>query len=173
VARQEHLRVGKIVGTHGLQGVLRVYAYAESDIAFTTGRKIRIRDAEGSAVSKKIQWAKPHGKVWLISFEGVTEESMARELVGCGLFLEREALPELDEGTYYWCDLIGLKVYTEDAEFLGCIDAIFPTGSNDVYVVKGRGESGERETLIPALASVVKDVDIEEGLMRVALPEGL
>jgi len=75
----------------------------------------------------------------------------------------------LDEGIYYWFDLIGIKVYTTEEKYLGRIESIVETGSNDVYVVK----HGEKEVLIPALESVVLDIDLEHKRMRVDLPEGL
>ncbi len=165
--------IGKVAGPHGIKGVVRVCSFSESGAVFAAGRKIGIGNDQDEFTWKTLEWAKPHGKNFLVSFQGVTDVESARELGGCSLFIERTALPEPESGTYYWCDLIGLKVYTENAEFLGCIDAIIPTGSNDVYVVKDLEENGKRETLIPALASVVKTVDLKQGVMRVALPEGL
>ncbi len=83
---------------------------------------------------------------------------------------QRECLPELEEeDTYYWVDLIGLSVFAVCGEYLGRIHSIFPTGSNDVFVVKDEN----REILVPALASVVVDVDLEGRTVRVDLPEGL
>jgi 16S rRNA processing protein RimM len=83
--------------------------------------------------------------------------------------MEKSRLPDLEDGSYYWSDLIGLAVQTVDRQPLGTLSSIFRTGSNDVYVVR----AGDDETLIPALASVVKAVDLENGTMTVALPEGL
>jgi len=173
VEKQSPLRIGKIIGTHGYQGAVRVCSYVESPAFFAPGRTIHIPKADGTAEVVNITWSRLHGKVWRILFEGITDEQAARGRVGCALFVEKTVLPKLEEGTYYWCDLIGLEVYTEAAEFLGRIDAVFPTGSNDVYVVKHQGKNGEKERLIPALASVVKAVDIQAGIMRVSLPEGL
>jgi 16S rRNA processing protein RimM len=90
-------------------------------------------------------------------------------MVGCDLFIKKSELPELEEGTYYWFDLIGIDVYTTQEEYLGRIASIVETGSNDVYVVK----NGEQEILIPALETVVLDIDLGKKQMRVDLPEGL
>jgi 16S rRNA processing protein RimM len=65
--------------------------------------------------------------------------------------------------------MIGLKVVTEDGRILGVIDAIFPTGSNDVYVCSG----GDREILLPGTADVIRKIDIGRGMMVVRLLEGL
>jgi 16S rRNA processing protein RimM len=81
----------------------------------------------------------------------------------------RDQLPETDEGEYYWVDLIGLRVVTDDGAELGTLREIIETGSNDVYVVQGR----EKEYLIPALADVVSSIDLEAGTMTVTPLDGL
>ena len=82
--------------------------------------------------------------------------------------MPRAQMPPLEDGSYYWCDLIGSAVY-DDEQYIGTLESIIPTGSNDVYVVT----DGEKETLVPALASVVREVDVNRKRMRVTLPEGL
>ena len=79
----------------------------------------------------------------------------------------------MEEGTYYWFDLIGLSVFTVEGEFLGQISSIIPTGSNDVYVVKDSKRGLDYERLIPALESVIRSIDIKMKTVRVNLPEGL
>jgi 16S rRNA processing protein RimM len=81
----------------------------------------------------------------------------------------REQLPELSEGEFYWCDLLGLTVKTDRGEILGLLTNIITTGSNDVYVVK----DDKRECLIPALDDVVLDINLDDGIMTVSPPEGL
>jgi 16S rRNA processing protein RimM len=76
---------------------------------------------------------------------------------------------ELPEGEYYWRDIIGLNVYTEEGKLLGQIESVFPTGSNDVYVCKGE----EREILLPAIADVIRKIDVTRRVMIVRLLEGL
>jgi 16S rRNA processing protein RimM len=92
-----------------------------------------------------------------------------QRLVNAELLVERKRMPEPEEGDYYWVDLIGLSVFTMEGAFLGILEFIFPTGSNDVFVVKNE----KTEKLIPALESVVKKIDLVEKTMTVQLPEGL
>ena len=72
-----------------------------------------------------------------------------------------------------WVDLMGLSVYSLEEDYLGELRSIVQTGSNDVYVVKRVDGTTEIEVLVPALASVVKEIDLDKRLMRVDLPEGL
>ena len=76
---------------------------------------------------------------------------------------------ELDEDTFYWFELIGIDVYTKEEQHLGQIESIIQTGSNDVYVVK----NGDKEILIPAIESVVLDVNLKQKRMQVDVPDGL
>lgn len=169
----QFIAIGKIIGAHGIKGNLRVHSYAESPSLFETGRLIRVRNSSGGEKNYQVKWAKPHSKGILLAFEDVVNRTLAEALVGAELLIDRRILPELEAGTYYWSDLIGLSVFSKDGNFIGCIKAIMPTGSNDVYVVASGVEGGPKEVLIPALESVVLEVDLEKGEMHVDLPEGL
>jgi len=82
-------------------------------------------------------------------------------------------LPELEEDTHYWFDIIGLSVFLKDNTFIGNVTSVIPTGSNDVYVVKDPDKNKTQEILIPAIESVVLEIDLKNGRMSVDLPEGL
>ena len=167
------LSIGKIVGVHGLNGVLKVFSYAESTARYTPGMSLHLKDSRGNGFILKIVWAKPHSKTILLSLEGIRNCDQAQELVGSELFIEKAALEVLEEGTYYWADLMGLSVYSSAGDYLGELSSIVRTGSNDVYVAKRMDGTTEIEVLIPALASVVRVIDLDQRIMRVDLPEGL
>lgn len=167
------LSIGKIVGVHGLKGVLKIFSYAESTARYTPGMPLHLKDSHGNGFILKIVWAKPHSKTILLSLEGISSRDRAERLVGSELFIEKSALEVLEEGTYYWADLMGLSVYSLEGDHLGEVSAIVQTGSNDVYVVKKKAGTEEMEVLVPALASVVREIDLDQRIMRVDLPEGL
>jgi 16S rRNA processing protein RimM len=121
----------------------------------------------------EIRWAAPHAKTVLMALKGVDSRGLAESLVGSELFIDKAVLPELEEDTFYWSDIIGLSVFTIEEEYLGSVDSIIETGSNDVYVVKNRSKDQDNEVLVPALESVVIEIDLKRKLMRVDLPEGL
>jgi len=163
------LLIGEVVGVHGIRGAVKVRSYAESVSVFNAGCQILLGPSETGQELFTIEWSKPHKNVFLIGFEGMENREQARALVGRGILIEKTLLPELDKGEFYWFDLIGLSVFTVDGKFIGIVDAILRTGSNDVYVVKDQ----QREILIPALESVVEKIDLKMKLIRVNLPEGL
>ncbi|MCF8067223.1 MAG: ribosome maturation factor RimM [Desulfobacterales bacterium] len=163
------ISVGKIIGAHGIKGDLKIYSYAEDLSVFEQDGTILIRTTDGREKRYPVLWAKPHSRTVLLSLESVNGRDQAEALKGAELFIEKESLPSLEDGTYYWADLIGLDVFTADENHLGILVSIMPTGSNDVYVVKGKAG----ETLVPALESVVLEIDLDKKMMRVELPEGL
>jgi 16S rRNA processing protein RimM len=169
VEKKDLVLIGEIVGVHGIKGTNRLRSYAESLSLYKPGSRILVRQKDGRESKREIEWVKPHTGTALISFKGITDRNQAEALIGANLFIRKEALPDLDEDTHYWVDLIGSQVFTTEEEYLGRIESIIETGSNDVYVVK----DNKKEILIPALASVVLDFDIKAKRLLVNLPEGL
>lgn len=162
------------MGVHGLNGTNKVYSYAESTDYFQAGNRVTLENGSGNRTDCDIKWFKPHSKMILVAFEGVSTREEARRLVGSEILVEQHRFPKLENGSYYWFELIGLAVYSTDGRYLGRLEAVMPTGSNDVYVVKNpAAPAGSKEVLIPALESVVVEIDLADAIMRVTLPEGL
>jgi 16S rRNA processing protein RimM len=173
VEKNGFVPVGKIVGAHGVKGNIKVYSYTESLSVFNPGSLILLINPKGFEKSYKIKWVKPHGRLTLLSLKGVENRNSVEALIGSVFFIERASLPEPEDGSYYWVDIIGISVFTTDDEYVGRIESIIPTGSNDVFVVKNPNKTHHNEVLIPAIESVILKVDIERKTMRVDLPEGL
>jgi 16S rRNA processing protein RimM len=173
VENDRFLPVGKIVGAHGLMGNIRVHFFAESAELFEPGCRILVKTDADLETMYEIDWAKPHSRNVLMSLKGIDNRHSAESLVGSELFFEKSMLPELEAGTYYWEDIIGLAVYTTGGTYLGKVESIIETGSNDVYVVSDQNQEPRKEILVPALESVVLEIDINSRIMRVDLPEGL
>ena len=161
--------LGKVVGTHGIKGYLKVVSFAESAASFPPGRQLAVRREGKTVATCTVASASPHKGVILLALEGVTSIDEAKEWIGSDLCIDKTTLPELETGTYYWHQIIGLDVVTVDGRHLGRVKAIWPTGGNDVYVVGKK----DKEILIPAIESVVIEIDPVEQIMRVDLPDGL
>jgi len=173
VGKNGFIPVGKIVGAHGVKGNIKVYSYAESLSVFKPGSLILLINPKGFEKNYKIQWVKPHGKLALLALKGVENRNSVETLIGSVFFIERANLPEPEDGSYYWLDIIGMSVFTTDDEYIGVVESIIPTGSNDVFVVRNPNKAHDNETLIPALGSVILKIDLKLKTMRVDLPEGL
>lgn len=164
--------LGVVIGVHGVKGLLRVRSFAESSDTFKIGLEVVLQRAGNKGERHTILKASPHKKGLLVQFAGV-DRNLAEDLVGAEILVERDRLPEPEVDSYFWADLIGLRVTDKTLGALGTIDSIMETGSNDVFVVKNKKVDPEQEFLVPALASVVIEIDLDRGEMAVDLPEGL
>lgn len=164
------LTIGKVTGVHGLAGNLKVWSYADSPDTFAKGRRIMLRD-EGADQGRTftISKASPRKKGVLLCLKEITTREGSEGLVGKEILMDRTQLPDLEEDTWYWEDLMGLTVVDRDMGKLGKVDRLFSTGADDILVVKGPGKT---ETLIPMNSHFVNEVDLEGQRMTTTLPEG-
>lgn len=160
--------VGEIVKTRGLHGCLKVLTAMEPHNFFSGLEVVYLEDKQGRTKPYNLGKMSSSGKFLLIELKDVVNIETAEALVGSKVLIPREMLAVLPEGEYYYRDIVGLDVYTEEGKHLGRIESIFPTGSNDVYVCKG-----QREILLPAIADVIQRIDLDKKIMTVKLPEGL
>ena len=166
------LQIGKIIGVFGIKGELKVFRMARDTAHFDQGKRImlQVKDQKNETwMPCTVNTVKPYKNILRIRFDEIRDRDSAEKLVGAGLFIFRSELPEAEPGSWYWCDLIGLDVYDSDNRYIGRVTSMIETGSNDVFVITGNDE----ETLVPAIDSVVIDIDTSNGRMLVDLPEGL
>ena len=164
--RESMLELGKVVNTHGIRGEIKIQPWCDEPELFFELDYFYI---DGNRY--EIQKARIHKNCIIAAVEGVPTINEAELLKNKVVTIEREALGELPEGTYYIADLEGLQVRTMEGRSLGVIDEIIKTGSNDVYVLK-ETENG-KPVLIPVIDEVVKEVNIDEGYVLVELLKGL
>jgi len=167
--KKEHISIGKIVNTHGIHGKLCVIYYNEDKTRFFSYKTILLRDPLGHLEPFEVAEAKIHRKFIVVQFKGLDNLNQAEPLVGASVLVEKSALPELEDGEYYWADLIGMEVTTEEGDRLGKISSILPTRGIDVLVIK----TGEKEVLVPATEEVIKQVDTASRRMVIHLLKGL
>ena len=165
----EFLEVGKIVKTHGLKGRVKVLSYLESGELLRSLDEVYISRQSGKNVRFRLKYFQVKGNCFYLEMEGVESIGQAEALLGLPVLVPADRLEPLAEGQYYWQQLMGLEVITEEGMFVGKIAEIFPTGSNDVFVCRG----GEKEVLLPAMEDVVLKIDLEKGMMTVRMLEGL
>lgn len=161
--KKAFLEGGQIVNTHGIKGEVKVVSWCDSPEVLAAVPTYYIDGAP-----RKVRAARVHQGNVLALLEGVEDVNAAMPLKGKTVMLRREDLP-LPQGGYFLADLLGLTVVdAASGEKLGELaDILFPSAQR-VYVVRG-----EREFMIPAVAEFVEQVDVDGGVMRVRLIEGM
>lgn len=166
---QELVAVGKISGTHGIKGLLKLYSYSGNIDSLKAAEKVFLKSKDAGLLEFTATRITKHSNGFIIGLEGFTDINQTEGFVGSELCLLKNTLPVLSDDEFYWSDLIGLIVLTDDGTELGTVASIFETGSNDIYVVKSK----DKEYLIPAIADVIKSVDIKNGRMTITPLDGL
>lgn len=152
------LAVARILGVKGLHGGVRIELLTDWPEGLVSGASVHLDGGDEPLVVDRVESG---GRVPVFYFEGRATRESVEPLVG--RFLEMPARP-LDEGSYYWSDLIGLRVEEPGGTPIGELVEIFRAGGNEVYRVAG--PDGER--LVPALRTAVLEIDLESGRMVVA-----
>lgn len=165
--------IGKVIGAHGIKGAIKILSFTESPDFFDEQKRLLLKGTDGEQKEFTISKTNAYKNIIRITLKEIKSRDQAESLIGSEILVQRTYLPDLEEETYYWVDLIGLSVYTCESEFLGRLDSIMNTGSNDVFVVINQDEGKEKEILIPALKSVIQEVNLEQKVMKVDLPDGL
>lgn len=161
--------IGQIVNVHGVKGEVKIYTYTD-DIDNISKIKEAYFD-ENLKEKIKIENSKIHKGMLISKIKGINSIEEALKLKNKYLYIEKEEIDEsLEEDTFYIEDLIGLEVIDENGEYVGKLTYVMNTGANDVYEVDTK-EHGK--ILLPAIAQVVKKVDIKNKKMYIEMMEGL
>lgn len=166
-----YLAIGRITAPHSLRGEVRVELHTDFPERYTPDTRVFV-GAELQAM--QVQAARPHKKMLLLKFAGVTDRSDAESLRGKWIFVPEDEVVELEEDTYWVHDIVGMTVETDTGEHLGVVTDVLFTGANDVYILQQTDEDGNNsEILLPAIADVIQTVDPESNKMIVHLLPGL
>jgi 16S rRNA processing protein RimM len=162
-----YLAVGFLRRAHGLRGEIIMDLHTDFPERLQSGRKLWVGEDHRPA---ELAGARPHAKGMLVKFKGVESPEEAKMLRNQWVYVRAADVPRLPEGKLYQHELYGFDVVDEHGEPLGQLVEILETGANDVYVV--RKEDGT-EILLPAIPSVILEINAPRRLMRVHVLEGL
>lgn len=164
--QKQYLEVGKIVGTHGIRGEMRVECWANSPDFLKTFKTLYLDEGKTAiAVS-----CRPHKNIALMTAKGVGSIEEADQLRGKILYIDRKDV-KLDEGEHFVQDIIGLKVTDADnGTVYGVVRDVLKTGSNDVYEMKA--DDGKL-FYIPVIPDILDRFDFDLGAVYIHPMKGL
>lgn len=169
-ARQRQLlTIGIVARPHGIAGEIKIQLAPEYAAALDIlGHVKRIYLDEAEPAYQVVTFRSQRDAAFL-KLDRITTRNDAEAVRGARVAIHPRDLAELPKGEYYAHQLTGLRVCRESGELIGELVEVLSTGSNDVYVVN----TAKGELLLPALDSVVREIDLAAGVMKVIVPEGL
>ncbi|MGB2691607.1 MAG: ribosome maturation factor RimM [Thermodesulfobacteriota bacterium] len=161
---------GKISKVHGLSGEVRFIPFSRQLDNISTLERIFIVKTPGSSpVELIITKSRVHKHTAVLKIQGIDSIEDAEKLVGTVIHVEMSDLRELDDEEYYWFDLIGLKAYTEEGQYIGEIKDLIDRSLQSLLVVK----NDDKEYLIPLTEPIVKEVNLKQSKIIITPIEGL
>ncbi|MGI6308766.1 MAG: ribosome maturation factor RimM [Dethiobacteria bacterium] len=168
--------IGKVIAPFGIKGAVKIYPYTDFPERYRLLKKVKL-EGKGFSQFKVIQKARRHKNLWILHFEDCCTRDEAQKLVDLLVKIPSAQRMPLPSGSFYLDEILGLEVIAVGGNKLGHVQDIMKTGSNDVYVIKKEKEQKQvgdsQELLVPALKSVVKEINLEKGYILLELPAGL
>ncbi|MBP3322614.1 MAG: 16S rRNA processing protein RimM [Clostridia bacterium] len=169
--REKYIEAGKIVGTHGVKGEMRVEVYTDSPEFLKKCKELYKEDKFGNKLPLGLISSRVHsGKnQLLILVKGITDPSLADTMRGTLLYFDRDSV-RLPKNTYFISDILNCEVYDgESGTYYGKVEEVFETGANNVYRIVKDG----KEYLFPAVESMIKSTDIDSKKIEVTPIKGI
>ncbi len=156
------LEAGEIVSTHGIQGEVKILPWADGPEFLLKFKTLYLNEKPYEVVSSRV-----HKTCVLAKLEGIDTPEEATLLRGKRVCIDRTDV-KLPKGTVFIADLLGCRVLDDDGVEIGIIKDVLTMPSSDVYVIKG-----EKNYMIPSVKEFVKEINVDEGFVRVHLIEGM
>jgi 16S rRNA processing protein RimM len=169
-----YLVLARVLRPHGVRGDLSVKVITDFpermgklDVVYLASEP----DAPRHVTKQRVTWAKrAKNDQWLMHMHGIDNRDAADPLRSQYILVSLEDAVPLEDDEVYLYQVMGLEVQTTEGETLGRVTDIIETGANDVYVVRGDAYG---EVLIPAIPTVIQNIDVDAGIMLVQIPPGL
>ena len=160
--------MARLGAPHGVRGWLRLRAHT-SDPAALADNQCWAAKAGGEWQPATITDICKHSGAWLVKLRDIDDRDAAIEWRGGSVAVLRSSLPQLPDGGFYWCDLLGLRAHKPDGEEIGVVSDLIDAGSTVLVITK----TGGGELLAPFIDEYVPAVDVGGGKVTVDIPDAV
>ena len=166
---EDRFQVGVVTTPHGVKGEVKVFPTTDDPRRFKRLKEVLL-DTGKETLTLEIEGVKFFKKFVILKLKGVETPEEAAKYRQKSLYVTRENAVRLGRDEYFIADLMGLKVLDEDGSEIGVLREVLETGANDVYVID---LNDGRELLLPAIKECVLQVDVEAGMIKIHILDGL
>jgi len=164
----DHICVGAISGSFGVQGEVRLKSFCAEPTAIADYGPLFTKDGSRSFT---VKLTRPVSGGLGARLSGIKTKEEADALRGTELYVDRARLPTLPDDEFYHSDLIGLQVLDTGGADLGRVIAVHNHGAGDILEINGAGRKAA--LMLPFTLAAVPTVDLAKGRIIADLPEGL
>jgi len=165
MSESKRILIGEIATAHGIKGFVKLRSFVDDETLFE-GDDVFTAETGDKTISLTLK-NEMKGD-WLAEVKGVSDRNEAERLRGTKLYIDRDALPDADDGEYYIEDLKGLKVVDKDGKDIGTVLSVENFGASDLLDIK---PSVGSSFYIPFTDDTIIEVDFENGVVTVDIPE--
>lgn len=165
---EEEFRIGVITQAHGVKGEVKIYPTTTDINRFKKLKKCVLK-TEKIRLELEVAGAKFFKNMVILKFKAYNTRDEIEAFKGAELWVDRENADTLKDGEYFFSDLIGMKVISDEGEEIGIINDVYETAANDVYEIKGK----EKTYLFPGIKECVLNIDLQNKIMTVHVLKGL
>lgn len=166
--KDRYVVLGVIIGVHGIAGMVKVKSFTQDPFAIGEYGSLLLGDTGKRIEITELQ---PHKDVFRVRFQGVDDRNGAEALKGLELKIERDALPDIEAGEFYFDDLAGLSVKRDNDQVIGKIVAVVNFGGGDLLEIAVDGQN--KTELLAFNEATVPVVDVAGGFVVINPPDWL
>ena len=165
MTKEKKLHIADIRTVHGIRGLVKLAVYLEDPEDIESYNPLQGVDGKLYTIALK----NPIKGDWLAEVNGITDRTEAEKLRGTALYIDRDQLPETDDGEMYLEDLVGCDAINEEGHKIGSIVAVDNFGASDLIEIKPI--DGSKTYYLPLAEPYVLDIDLEQNIVVVAPAE--
>lgn len=133
--------IGRVTGTHGLDGVIKVHPSIEDIFIYDDIEYLMLARDMKVETSLAVTGMQEHGNLILVALDGVNSKESAMKLKGLQVVVPEDMLPSEEEGDIYWSRIEGSDVLDESGEKIGILHDYMESAAADVFIIKDGAES--------------------------------
>lgn len=165
----EKICIGEIVNTHGLKGEVKIKNLSGfASQRFKKGNTVYVQ-YQNELISLVVSSFRMQQNTILAVFKDYEDINLVEKFKHCFVYFDKDKIPPLKNGEYYYFQLKGLQVKDQSEHLIGTVIDIEETGANNCLRIKGK----EKEILVPYVPSFISKVDLDEGVILINVIEGL
>ncbi|MBN1998642.1 16S rRNA processing protein RimM [candidate division KSB1 bacterium] len=165
----DYIVIGQIIRAHGIHGEVKVLPHTDHPERFKLLDRVFLTIDEVNRTPYFVQNIRLGSRYIIVKFKDVNTPEHAGHLRKAFLEIPRQECLPLEDGKYYYFELIGLDVITKSGDKVGYVENILNYPANDIFVV----QDGKKEYLIPDVPSIVEKIDLDRGLIIINPVDGL